>query len=189
VHRRLLSLRIDFAKSYWIMVVVEVFTRRIIGFGAAATELDGAVICRDVHWRDRKADTPQYLCSDHDPLLRFHRWLANLPILKVDEIKAIPCTLRSHTFVERLIGSVRREYLDRTLFFGTRGILSGSSRITKPITTNTRVTPDWEELGPLNAVSYPHTQSQNLSHMPGGNIALVYFRPHLCLNWNSKRTG
>jgi hypothetical protein len=37
--------------------------------------------------------------------------------LKVDEIKAIPCTPRSHAFVERLIGTVRREYLDRTLFW------------------------------------------------------------------------
>ena len=32
-------------------------------------------------------------------------------------IKAIPCTPRSHAFVERLIGTVRREYLDRTLFW------------------------------------------------------------------------
>src|SRR5271169_5250846 len=38
-------------------------------------------------------------------------------VLEVDEIKAIPCTPRSHAFVERLIGTVRREYLDRTLFW------------------------------------------------------------------------
>src|SRR5271169_1795507 len=38
-------------------------------------------------------------------------------VLEVDEIKAVPCTPRSHAFVERLIGTVRREYLDRTLFW------------------------------------------------------------------------
>src|SRR5208283_1847878 len=42
---------------------------------------------------------------------------ANLRILEVDEIKTIPCTPVSHPFVERLIGTVRREYLDRTLFW------------------------------------------------------------------------
>ncbi|WP_442886475.1 integrase core domain-containing protein [Candidatus Binatus sp.] len=31
--------------------------------------------------------------------------------------KTIPCTPVSHPFVERLIGTVRREYLDRTLFW------------------------------------------------------------------------
>ncbi len=33
-------------KSSWIMVVMDVFTRRIIGFGGAAVDLDGPVICR-----------------------------------------------------------------------------------------------------------------------------------------------
>jgi hypothetical protein len=32
--------------------------------------------------------------------------------------EAIPCTPRSHAFVERLIGTIRREFLDRTLFWG-----------------------------------------------------------------------
>ncbi len=43
--------------------------------------------------------------------------LPNLRIFEVDEIKAIPGTPRSHAFVERLIGTVRREYLDRTLLW------------------------------------------------------------------------
>ena len=33
-------------KSYWIMVVMDVFTRRIIGFGVAMADLDGPDICR-----------------------------------------------------------------------------------------------------------------------------------------------
>ena len=37
--------------------------------------------------------------------------------LKFTRLKAIPCTPRSHALVERLIGTLRREYLDRTLFW------------------------------------------------------------------------
>ena len=33
-------------KSYWVMVVMDVFTRRIIGFGVAAANLDGIQVCR-----------------------------------------------------------------------------------------------------------------------------------------------
>ena len=57
-------------KSYWVMVVMDVFTRRIIGFGVAAA----------------------------------------------------PNTTRFHALVERLIGTVRRECLDRTLFWNHRAM-------------------------------------------------------------------
>ena len=55
----------------------------------------------------------------HDPLYRFHQWQANLRILDVKEIKTIPYVPLSHPFVERLIGTIRRECLDRTLFWTT----------------------------------------------------------------------
>jgi hypothetical protein len=61
----------------------------------------------------------QNLSSDHDPLYRFHQWQANLRVLEVKEIKTVPYVPLSHPFVERLIGTVRREYLDRTLFWTT----------------------------------------------------------------------
>ena len=35
------------------------------------------------------------------------------------EIKTVPYVPLSHPFVERLIGTIRREYLDRTLFWTT----------------------------------------------------------------------
>ena len=47
----------------------------------------------------------------------FHRWQANLRILGIGEIKTIPHVPISHPFVERLIGTIRREYLDQTLFW------------------------------------------------------------------------
>ena len=38
-------------------------------------------------------------------------------MLEVREIKTVPYVPLSHPFVERLIGTIRREYLDRTLFW------------------------------------------------------------------------
>jgi hypothetical protein len=49
-------------------------------------------------------------------LFRFQRGQANLRVLEVDELKTVPRTPRSHAFVERLIGTIRREYLDRIWF-------------------------------------------------------------------------
>ena len=57
------------------------------------------------------------MSTDHDPLLRFHRWLANPRVLEINEIKSVPYVPVSHPFVERLIGTVRREYLDGVLFW------------------------------------------------------------------------
>jgi hypothetical protein len=39
----------------------------------------------------------------------------NLRILNMKEIKTVPYAPLSHPFVERLIGTIRRECLDRTL--------------------------------------------------------------------------
>jgi transposase InsO family protein len=52
-------------------------------------------------------------------LFRFHRWLANLRVLDTEEIKAVPYVPVSHPFIERLIGTVRREYLDRLFFWNS----------------------------------------------------------------------
>ncbi len=102
------------------MIVMDEFTRRIIGFGVALADLDGPVVCRMFNRAIAKQTPPKYLSSDSEPQFRFHRWCANLRILEVDEIKAIPCTPASHPFVDRLIGTVRREYLDRTFILEQR---------------------------------------------------------------------
>jgi putative transposase len=105
-------------KSYWVMAVMDVYTRRIIGFGVEASNLDGIGVCRMFNRAIARQTLPKHLSSDNDPLFRFHRWRANLRVLEVDEIKTVPSTPRSHAFVERLIGTIRREFLDRTLFWG-----------------------------------------------------------------------
>ena len=95
------------------------FTRRIIGFGVHNGIVDGVALCRMFHRSIRGHRLPKYLSSDHDPLYRFHQWQANLRVLEVTEIKTVPYVPVSHPFVERLIGTIRREYLDRILFWTT----------------------------------------------------------------------
>ena len=65
---------------------------------------------------------PHYLSSDHDPLFRYHRWQVNLRILEIKKIKSIPNTPVSHPFVERLIGTIRREYLDHVFFWNAQDL-------------------------------------------------------------------
>jgi len=68
----------------------------------------------------RTGNLPKYLSSD--PLYRFYQWQANLGVLRDTEIKMVPYVALSHLFVERLIGTVRREYLDRILFWTSSGL-------------------------------------------------------------------
>ena len=109
-------------KSHWVLVIMDQFTRRIIGFGVHAGDVDGVVLCRLFNNAISTQDIPRYISSDNDPLFRYHRWQANLRILDVEEIKALPYTPLSHPFVERLIGTIRREYLDHTLFWNAEDL-------------------------------------------------------------------
>jgi putative transposase len=78
-------------KTHWVMVVMDQFTRRIIGFSVQPSAPDGPALCRMFNQVIAGATTlPQYLSSDHDPLFEFHRWKANLRILDVSEIKTVP---------------------------------------------------------------------------------------------------
>ncbi len=104
-------------RSHWVLIVMDQFTRRIIGFGVQADAVDGVALCRMFNQAVSRMGTPAYLSSDHDPLFKYHQWGANLRILEVDEVKSIPYTPRSHPFIERLIGTVRREFLDQALFW------------------------------------------------------------------------
>ena len=91
-------------------------TRRIVGFGVCARAVDGPSLCRMFNRAIRGAGSPKYISSDNDPLCRFHRWKANLRVLEVTEVKTVPYLPISHPFVERLIGTIRREYLDHVPF-------------------------------------------------------------------------
>ena len=104
-------------RTHWVLVVMDQCTRRIVGFGVHRGVVDGVALCRMFNQAARCHTPPTYLSSDHDPLYRFHQWQANLRILDVRTIKTVPYAPLSHPFVERLIGTIRRECLDRTLFW------------------------------------------------------------------------
>ena len=104
-------------KSHWVLVVMDQFTRRIIGFGVHVGDVDGVALCRMFNGAISTRGTPKYLSTDNDPLFTYHQWTANLCILDIDELKSVPYTPRSHPFIERLIGTIRREFLDHTLFW------------------------------------------------------------------------
>jgi transposase InsO family protein len=104
-------------RSHWVLVVMDQCTRRIVGFAVHRGVVDGPSLCRMFNRATRGQSSPKHLSSDHDPLYRFHQWQANLRILDVREIKTVPYVPLSHPFVERLIGTIRRECLDRILFW------------------------------------------------------------------------
>jgi transposase InsO family protein len=104
-------------RTHWVLVVMDHYTRRIVDFGVHAGVVDGVGLCRMFNRATHGHPPPKYLSSDHDRLFEFHRWQANLRVLDVQEIKTVPYAPRSHSFVERLIGTIRRECLDRMLFW------------------------------------------------------------------------
>ena len=104
-------------KTHWVMVVMDQYTRRIIGFAIHAGNVDGITLCRIFNVATRGEGWPLRISSDNNPLFQYHRWKANLRVLDIEEIKSLPYVPMSHQFVERLIGSVRRELLDQTLFW------------------------------------------------------------------------
>ena len=109
-------------KSHCVLVVMDQYTRRIIGFGVHAGAVDRPSLCRMLNRAIRGASLPKYISSDNDPLFRFHRWMANLRILEVTEVKTVPFLPISHPFVERLIGTIRREYLDLVPYWTARDL-------------------------------------------------------------------
>ena len=85
-------------RTHWVLVVMDQYSRRIIGFGVHAGSVDGGALCRMFNRAIRcQRWMPKYLSSDNDPLYRFHQWQANLRVLEVTEIKSIPYVPLDHT--------------------------------------------------------------------------------------------
>jgi len=106
-----------FLKTQWVMLVIDQFSRRIVDFAVHRGNPDGEAICRMLNTVLYGNALPNMLSTDNDPLFRFYRFKANLRILEIAEVKSVPGTPTSHAFVERTIGTTRREFLDRTLYF------------------------------------------------------------------------
>src|ERR1017187_385019 len=81
------------------------FSRRIIGFGVQAGDVDGSALCRMFNQAICSRGFPVRLSFDHDPLFAFPRWQGNLRILGIESVRSVPYVAVSHPFVERLIGT------------------------------------------------------------------------------------
>lgn len=104
-------------KTHWIMVVTDQYTRRIVSFAVHAGNVDGSTLCRMFNEATSNHGWPERISTDNDPLYRYRQWKANLRVLDIEEVKSLPHFPMSHPFVERLIGSIRRELLDQTFFW------------------------------------------------------------------------
>jgi len=78
-----LSLANATLRTHWVLVVMDQFTRRVIGLGVHCGVVDGMALCRMFQRAIRRHGLPKY----HDPLYRFHQWQANLRVLEMNEIK------------------------------------------------------------------------------------------------------
>jgi hypothetical protein len=69
-----------------------------IGFGVERAAVDGISVCRMFNYAATGESMPARVSTDHDPLFHFHRWLANLRELEIEEIKSVPYaqTSRDH---------------------------------------------------------------------------------------------
>ena len=106
-------------QSYWVRVVMDQFTRRVTGLGVQRGSVDGSRLCRMFNDAVRGQGAPRHLSTDHDSLFEEHRWHAHLRVIEIDEIKTVPDVPMSHPFVERLIGTMRR---DHVLFWNARDL-------------------------------------------------------------------
>ena len=110
-------MRVDRAPELLGACRLDQFTRRLVGFGTHCGAVTGADVCRMCNAAICRQGAPRHLSTDHDPVFEAHRWTANLRILEIAEIKTLPHVPLAHPFVERLIGTVRREFLDQVMFW------------------------------------------------------------------------
>jgi transposase InsO family protein len=54
-------------ESHWVLVVMDQFTRRLIGFAVYAGDVNGVILCRMFNQVISGITPPTYLSSDNDP--------------------------------------------------------------------------------------------------------------------------
>jgi hypothetical protein len=129
-------------KSFWVMVVMDVFTRRIVGFGVEPAHIDDTSVCRMFNQARRGQPLPKRLSSDHDPLFRFHRGV------RICEFS----TLRNSSLSPSCLALIRSSSGSSEPFgasistrpsSGTASTSIGSWIDSPPTTTSGVSTPDW----------------------------------------------
>ena len=105
-----------FLKTYTIMIVMDQYSRKIIGITAERGCLDARQICRMFNEITTGLPPPKHLSMDNDQLFKSHLWKNNLKELGIRPIHSVPEMPWTHPYIESLIGTTRRELTDRMLF-------------------------------------------------------------------------
>jgi len=104
------------------MVVMDQWSRKIIGFAVKTGEPTQTSACQMFNRIIALKGLPKKLSTDHDKVFEFAQWEANLRILGIEPIKTPTDTPTRHPFIERVIGTTRREFLDQVLFINKRDL-------------------------------------------------------------------
>jgi putative transposase len=99
------------------MVIMDQFTRKIIGFSVHQDSVNGKSVCHMFNKIISRLKLPKCISTDNDPLFKFKQWQANLIVLEIEEIKSVSYTPISHPFVERLIKTIREDFLNNVLIW------------------------------------------------------------------------
>jgi len=87
-------------KNHWVSIVLDVFTRRMIGCGAQAVAGDGPPLCRMFNQANSGQSLPKRLSYGQDPLFEFSAGKPTYASLGLN--RCAPSTMRRcHTFVWR----------------------------------------------------------------------------------------
>jgi putative transposase len=106
-----------FLKAHWVMVVMDMYSRRIVGFASEKGSVDAATACRMFNRIALGQTIPKYLSTDWDELFQTQIWEAGLRVREIQHVRSIGGVPWSHPYIESVIGKIRSECTDRILFF------------------------------------------------------------------------
>ena len=91
------------ALTHRLLVVMDLNSRRMIGFAVQAIAVDGPALCRIIDQAQAGNKTPKRLSFDHDPLFDFLQWRANLRVLEMDGVRSVPPMPVSPPFADDIL--------------------------------------------------------------------------------------
>jgi len=113
-------------QSYWVMVVMDQFTRKVLGFGVNRFDPDGpSIVKMFIQATKGFSRDDRRVSRDNHLLFKSNRWQSAMDIYDITEIPSVPFTPESHPFIERVIGTIRREYLNQVgLFYNEKDLIN-----------------------------------------------------------------
>jgi len=107
-----------FFRDLFVFFILEVGSRRIVHIGVTRHPTD-SWLAQQLREATPFGNTPKYLIHDNDSKFSAH-FAAVAAGVGIEVLKTPFHAPKANAFVERLLGSVRRECLDHVLIFGER---------------------------------------------------------------------